>query len=232
MNTMNLTGIAAALALAGVVPACAPGAEAPASSPTAAGAAPTIRVPAAPAATATSAAAPTTDANGGKSGPPTAPDSAAANGGAGAATLPRAGSGAISGQPAPTPATSVAATKPVDLELASVGNQMKFDKTRLTVKTGTVVHLTYHNNATLAVLPHNWVLVKPGTQARVARAELAHYADGYAAPDPDILAHTPLAAAGKSVWVTFTAPAPGTYPYICTVPGHYMVEHGQLVVTP
>ncbi len=143
---------------------------------------------------------------------------------------------------APTPAASAAAKKEapssatkapaVELKLASVANQMKYNKTKLTVKTGAKVHLEFHNNSTLAVLPHNWVLVKPGTEAKVAKAELANKAQGYVAPNPDIIAHTPLAEKGKTVDVTFTAPAPGTYPYICTVPGHYMVMHGQLVVTP
>jgi len=144
--------------------------------------------------------------------------------------------------PAPKPAASASATQApssadkgpaVELKLDSVKNQMKYDKTKLTVKTGAKVHLTFHNESTLAVLPHNWVLVKPGTQAAVAAAGLKKGKEaGYIDPGPDMLAHTPLATAGKTVDVTFTAPAPGTYPYICTVPGHYVVMNGQLVVTP
>ena len=144
--------------------------------------------------------------------------------------------------PAPKPAAPASA-KPapasadkaptVELKLASVKNMMKYDQTKLTVKTGAHVHLVFHNNSTLDVLPHNWVLVKPGTEASVAAAGLAKGKDeGYFAPGPDVLAHTPLATAGKTVSTTFTAPAPGTYPYICTVPGHYVVMHGELVVTP
>jgi azurin len=143
--------------------------------------------------------------------------------------------------PAPKPAAPASAAQApssaekgptVELKLDSVKNQMKYDKTKLTVKTGAKVHLTFHNESTLDVLPHNWVLVKAGTEAKVAKAELASKADGYVAANPDIIAHTPLAEKGKTVETTFTAPAPGTYPYICTVPGHYMVMHGQLVVTP
>lgn len=119
-----------------------------------------------------------------------------------------------------------------EIKLASVDNKMKFDKTKLTVKTGEKVHLVFHNNATLKVLPHDWVLVKPGTQAKVAKAGLkAGKAHGYVKPGPDVLAYTPLAEPGKTVSVTFKAPAPGSYPYICTVPGHYVVMNGTLVVT-
>ena len=49
-----------------------------------------------------------------------------------------------------------------------------------------------------------------------------------------MLAYTPLATDhGGTSEVTFTAPAtPGGYPYICTVPGHYLKMKGTLVVAP
>jgi azurin len=90
------------------------------------------------------------------------------------------------------------------------------------------------NNATMSTLPHNWVLVKPGTEASVAAAGLklgdqAGYLD---VTNKNALVHTPMAKPGESSEVTFTAPDPGTYPYICTVPGHYMMMKGVLTVTP
>jgi azurin len=139
--------------------------------------------------------------------------------------------------PAASPAASARHLGPparvTELSIASVDNQMKFDKDTLRVKTGALVHLSFHNNATLSVLSHNWVLVKPQTEAAVALAGLkAGQGAGYVAPGPDVLAHTPLATPKRrDVEVTFTAPAPGTYPYICTVPGHYVLMHGQLIVT-
>jgi uncharacterized cupredoxin-like copper-binding protein len=50
--------------------------------------------------------------------------------------------------------------------------------------------------------------------------------------DHDMLVHMPLAKPGESSEVTFTAPEPGKYPYICTVPGHYMMMKGVLTITP
>ena len=47
-----------------------------------------------------------------------------------------------------------------------------------------------------------------------------------------MLVHMPLAKPGESSEVTFTAPEPGKYPYICTVPGHYMMMKGVLTITP
>lgn len=132
------------------------------------------------------------------------------------------------------PATPAAQEGPVtELQIGSVGNTMKFDKETLSVKTGARVHLSFHSNSTLAVMPHNWALVKPGTEAAVALAGLNKGENaGYIDPASDVIAYTPLAKPpNETVDVTFTAPAPGTYPYICTVPGHYVVMHGKLIVT-
>jgi len=110
---------------------------------------------------------------------------------------------------------------------------MAFDKTALTVPAGAQVHLTLKNNGVSAVMQHNWVLVNPGKEAAVAAEGLAKAAtSGYVVAGPDVLAFTPLAAPGKSTEVTFTAPAAGKYPYICTCPGHSIVSKGVLTVTP
>jgi azurin len=137
----------------------------------------------------------------------------------------------------PAPPKAVEVPKPaekVEIEIASVANTMTYDKTALTVPTGAEVHLTLRNKATMSTLPHNWVLVKAGTEASVAAAGLklgdkAGYID---VSDHDMIVHTPLAKPGETSDVTFTAPEPGKYPYVCTVPGHYMMMKGTLTVTP
>lgn len=138
--------------------------------------------------------------------------------------------------PAPTPEPTVA-PKPVqhvELLIASVANTMTFDKTALTVPAGAEVHLVLKNNATMSTLPHNWVLVKPGTEASVAAAGLKFDQAGYVdVRDHDMLVHTAQAKPGETTEVTFTAPEDaGKYPYICTTPGHYMMMKGVLTVTP
>ncbi len=137
----------------------------------------------------------------------------------------------------PAPPVATASAKPaqhVEIEISSVANTMTYDKAKLSVPTGAEVHLTITNHATMATLPHNWVLVKKGTEASVAAAGLklgepAGYID---VRDKDMLEHTPLAKPGEKADLTFTAPEPGDYPYICTVPGHYMMMKGVLTVTP
>ena len=135
---------------------------------------------------------------------------------------------------APQPSVAEAPAVRVELQLATVANTMTFDKTSLTVPAGAEVHLVLKNNATMSTLPHNWALVRPGTEASVAAAglkvgEKAGYLD---ARDSNVLVHSPMAKPGETTEFTFTAPEPGKYPYICTVPGHYMMMKGVLTVTP
>jgi azurin len=138
-------------------------------------------------------------------------------------------------KPPPPPAETAKPAQHVELQIASVANTMTFDQKTLTVPAGAEVHLTLKNNATMSTLPHNWVLVKPGTEASVAAAgvkmgEPAGYLD---VRDKNILANTPQAKPGESTELTFTAPTePGSYPYICTTPGHYLMMKGVLTVTP
>jgi azurin len=154
--------------------------------------------------------------------------------------------GSVSSQPSaseapPPPAQPVPSSVPsappepkkVELQIASVGNEMRFDKTALTVPTGAEVHLVLKNTATMGTMSHNWVLVKPGVEARVALDGLTNASNsGFVVPGPDVYAFTPLAAPGATTELTFTAPAPGKYPYICTFPGHYLQMKGVLTVTP
>jgi azurin len=121
-----------------------------------------------------------------------------------------------------------------ELNLGTVGETMAYDQTSLTVKAGQKVHVVLTNHATSQAMKHNWVLVNPGKEAAVAAAGLsAGEAKGYVpGGDADVLASTPLSQPGGQVEVTFTAPAAGQYPYMCTFPGHYQTMHGTLTVTP
>ena len=141
-------------------------------------------------------------------------------------------------EPAPSasaamPIPSAAPAQKVDLEIGSVGNLMAFNKTKLSVPAGAEVHVTFKNSGTQDVMQHNWVLVKPGKEASVAAEGLAKAPNaGYVVPGPDVLAFTPLTKPGVTAETTFAAPAPGSYPYICTFPGHYIMMKGVLTVTP
>jgi azurin len=155
---------------------------------------------------------------------------------AAATTPPAATTAAVAAtvSAAPAPSASAKPAQTVEIQIASLANTMTFDKKTLSVPAGSTVHLTMKNNATMATLPHNWVLVKPGTEASVAAAglKLGEAAGYFDVRDKDAIAHTDLAKPGATSDVTFDAPAPGDYPYICTFPGHYMMMKGVLTVTP
>lgn len=118
--------------------------------------------------------------------------------------------------------------------IESVGDQMAYNVTSFTVKTGQKVHVTLKNNGTTPAMVHNFVLIKPGTDDAVAMAGgAAGEAAGYVKPgDPNVLAASPLAKPRETIDFTFTAPEPGSYLYICTFPGHYKTMRGTLTVTP
>jgi azurin len=134
---------------------------------------------------------------------------------------------------------ATACSKTAELSLGSSGAAMTYDTTTLTVKAGQKVHLVFKNNAQPPVgnampMGHNWVLVKPTTENAVAVAAIqAGESAGFVPSVPDVLASTPQAMPGRSVEVTFTAPeTPGSYPYICTNPGHAATMKGALSVVP
>jgi azurin len=134
---------------------------------------------------------------------------------------------------APAPSANAADGDVVEFRIESVAETMTFNVTSLTVQTGKKVHVVLKNNAKSPLMPHNWLLVTAGTEAAVALAGLTAGKDtGYLPKNADVLAATPLAPPGGTAEITFTAPAPGTYAYICTVPGHYMMMKGKLTVTP
>ncbi len=86
-------------------------------------------------------------------------------------------------------------------------------------------------------MPHNVVIVKPGSVQRVGEAAdaMSRLTDGFDrnfVPDsPDVLFYTPLVKAGQRFRLTFKASEqPGRYPFLCSFPGHWRVMQGVLTV--
>lgn len=125
---------------------------------------------------------------------------------------------------------ALAAGKSANLTIESVGDQMKYNKSSLTVPENSNVTLTFVNKS--SSLSHNWILVKSGTSDKVAMAGIgAGEAKNFLpAGDKNIIAFTPLAKPGKTVKVIFKAPKKGSYDFVCTSPGHNMMMKGTFVV--
>ena len=116
------------------------------------------------------------------------------------------------------------------LQINVQGDALEFDASSLSATAGSEVELTFSNGS--ALFEHNWVLVRPGTKDAVATRGTANPTTGWIQPDdPDVIANTKLVSAGQTGTISFTAPAAGTYQFVCTFPGHNGTMFGDFEVT-
>jgi azurin len=106
-------------------------------------------------------------------------------------------------------------------------DDMKYSVTSIPAKPGEQLRIRLTSKGTMPkiAMSHNWVLLKPTTsQVKFIQAGATARATNYVAPEMkgEVIAKTALAGNGETVEVTFTVPkAPGSYPYVCTFPGHF-----------
>ena len=119
---------------------------------------------------------------------------------------------------------ALAAKEGEPIELKTVAG-LRFDPPRFVVKPGAKVKVQVENTDDMA---HNFVITAPGGRMEVVNAAMTMpiTPEQTFIPQSDkILFHTPVLIPGKSAQVEFTAPAAeGVYPYVCTYPGHGMVN--------
>jgi glucose/arabinose dehydrogenase/azurin/lysophospholipase L1-like esterase len=120
------------------------------------------------------------------------------------------------------------------VRLVAVPARMAFDKTSITVTAGSEIALIFENTDGM---PHNVVIIKPGSSEKVGHAAeaMAAQKDGYEksfVPQiPEVLFATPLVNSGKNYRLDFKAPdKPGDYPFICSFPGHWQTMKGVIKV--
>lgn len=127
----------------------------------------------------------------------------------------------------------------VDDAMANVtieGNdQMKFNKSEIRVKAGQKVKLTLKHVGKMSetVMGHNWALLtQDADMATVGQAAaLASETDYIPADMQDkFIVHTEMIGGGETTTIEFDAPAPGTYTFMCTFPGHYALMQGKFIV--
>ena len=114
------------------------------------------------------------------------------------------------------------------------GKNLTYTVPAFKVKAGETIKLRFDNPD---VVPHNWVLAKPGTLARVGDlvnkiiAEPDAAARNYIPRTDDVLVYVDIVHPGSDARIFFKAPTtPGRYPYLCTFPGHWMVMNGVMTV--
>ena len=113
-------------------------------------------------------------------------------------------------------------------------DNLQFSERRLEAKPGERIALVFKNPD---VVPHNWALIQPGTLESVG--DMANklignpdaYLQQYVPQSDSVICYTDIVEPGAEFTIHFVAPAtPGTYPYLCTFPGHWMVMNGELIV--
>ncbi|HAE18059.1 MAG TPA: hypothetical protein DCG41_02470 [Verrucomicrobiales bacterium] len=122
----------------------------------------------------------------------------------------------------------------VPVEVATVPDQLRFDQNSIRVPANTPVELRLNNPD---VIQHNLVLCAPNSLEKVGRSVDKILADPKAIerdwiPDlPEVLHATPMAKPHQKVVLRFITPKkPGSYPFLCTVPGHWRIMHGTMIV--
>lgn len=112
---------------------------------------------------------------------------------------------------------------------------MKYDKASFKVKAGESIALVIDNVDSMS---HNIVIVKPGAYKKVGAAAFNMLNDPDAlkksyVPDDrtDVVAFSYVVEPKRKHTTYFKAPeTPGTYPYMCTFPGHWQIMKGEMIV--
>ncbi len=111
-------------------------------------------------------------------------------------------------------------------------DQMKFDKSEIRVKAGEKIKLTLNHTGELPknAMGHNFVLLEKGTEIADFGMKAMDAKDNEYIPSKGVITHTKLIGGGESTTIEFTAPAKGTYDFVCSFPGHYAMMKGKFIV--
>lgn len=122
--------------------------------------------------------------------------------------------------------------------LKTVREQMRYDSTRVIVEAGKPFEIILENGD---MMPHNLVVVAPGARKEVAQAAEQLRPENLDAQGRafvpglggnKILAATKMVQPGMSEKIQMTAPqTEGEFEYVCTMPGHWTLMYGVLIVS-
>jgi azurin len=129
-----------------------------------------------------------------------------------------------------------AAQDAVKVEITG-NDQMQYNIKAFEVTEGQKVTLSLKHVGQLpeVAMGHNVVILKPGTAlpdfaTKCATARETEYIPADEETKALIIAHTKMLGGGESDEITFTAPAAGDYPFLCTFPGHFALMQGVMTV--
>jgi azurin len=118
--------------------------------------------------------------------------------------------------------------------IKSVREQMRYDTNQIVVQAGKPFEIIFEN---IDVMPHNLVVVKPGTREAIGNAANVmpptpdRLGRAYVPASDDVIAATKMLEPGQKQKLFIQAPrTPGNYEFVCTFPGHWLIMWGTLVV--
>ena len=129
-------------------------------------------------------------------------------------------------------------TKPMEVTIEVTGNdQMKFSVERIEVPAPAKVTIRFRNVGEMpkVAMGHNFVLLKQGVNALEFASECLSagaVAENEFLPEPlrsKALAWTKVLGPGEKATFVAELSEAGTYPYVCTFPGHFAQMKGVLV---
>jgi azurin len=119
----------------------------------------------------------------------------------------------------------------------TANDQMQYNIKAFEVTEGqkVVLSLKHIGQLPAVAMGHNVVILAAGTAVPAFATKCAPAKDtDYIPQDEDskkeMIAHTKLLGGGESDQITFTAPAAGEYPFICSFPGHFAIMQGVMTV--
>jgi azurin len=131
-------------------------------------------------------------------------------------------------------ATTVQSSTMSNNVILNSNDQMKFDKKIIRVNANQKVTLTLNHNGRFPAssMGHNFVLIKKDVDVNEYALRAAGARNSEYIPEGDNeIAYTKMLGGGESDTITFDAPEPGTYVFICSFPGHYQLMMGEFIVT-
>ena len=131
-------------------------------------------------------------------------------------------------------ATTVQSNTMSNNVILNSNDQMKFDKKIIRVNANQKVTLTLNHNGRFPAssMGHNFVLIKKDVDVNEYALRAAGARNSEYIPEGDNeIAYTKMLGGGESDTITFDAPEPGTYIFICSFPGHYQLMMGEFIVT-
>ena len=135
---------------------------------------------------------------------------------------------------AKAPAAAAKGVRTVEL---TGGDDMKYNLTNIDAKPGETLHIVLKSTGTIPkiAMAHNFVLLAlTADVAEFIKSSMNARDTDYVPADKkaQVIASTKLAGPGETVETTIKVPAKaGSYPYMCTFPGHYAAGmKGTLVV--